>query len=41
MLDREDFHQIENKEKFLEILHSKVDKNILEAVEKRMTMKTT
>ena len=35
MLDREDFHQIENKEKFLEILHSKVDKNILEAVRKK------
>ncbi|MDB2471501.1 polyphosphate kinase 2 [Flavobacteriaceae bacterium] len=35
MLDREDFHQIENKEKFLEILHSKVDKNILESVRKK------
>ena len=35
MLDREDFHQIENKEKFLEILHSKVDKNIIEAVRKK------
>lgn len=35
MLDREDFHQIENKEKFLEILHSKVDKNILETVRKK------
>ena len=35
MLDREDFHQIGNKEKFLEILHSKVDKNIIEAVRKK------
>ena len=35
MLDREDFHQIENKEKFLKILHSKVDKNILDALRKK------
>ena len=35
MLDREDFHQIENKEKFLKILQSKVDKNILDALRKK------
>jgi len=35
MLDRDDFHQIENKEKFLKILQSKVDKNILDALRKK------